>query len=99
MILSFTPNEEDDILNTTIRHPATGGSVKYTIETPRYAGGTLTTTVTRENRVYRSRRFLFRILWKGKRGSLEDVIVVLDHRTLQEVPVRDVLKVAPGGST
>ena len=98
MNLSFAPNEEDDILNTTIRDSQTG-SVMYTIETPKYAGGTLTTTVTRQNRVYSSNRFLFRILWKGARGSLEDAMVVLDFRTLEEIPVRQVFKGAPGSST
>jgi hypothetical protein len=98
MNLSFTPSEEDDILNTTIRDSETG-SVMYSIETPKYAGGTLTTTLTRQNQIYRSARFLYKILWKGVRGSLEDVMVVLDFRTLAEVPVRNVLRSAPGGST
>lgn len=98
MNLTFTSDEEDDILNTTIQNSDTG-SVVYTIETPKYTGGTLTTTVRRQNQVYSSSRFLFRVLWKGARGSLEDVMVVLDFRTLEEVPVREVLKSAPGSST
>lgn len=96
--LTFASDEEDDILNTTIRNSDTA-SVEYSIETPKYTGGTLTTTVKRQNQVYWSSRFLFRILWKGSRGSLEDVTVVLDARTLEEVRVRDVLKSAPGSST
>jgi hypothetical protein len=42
---------------------------------------------------------VFRILWKGARGSLEDAMVVSDFRTLEEIPVRQVLKGAPGSST
>jgi hypothetical protein len=55
--------------------------------------------VTRQNRVYSSNRFVFRILWKGARASLEDAMVVLDFRTLEEIPVRQVFKGAPGSST
>ena len=95
MNLSFTPNDEDDILNTTIRDSDTG-SVMYRTETPKYAGGTLTTTVTRQNQVYGSSRFAFRILWKG---TLEDVKIVLDFRTLEEVSVKDILGNAPGSTT
>ncbi|KAF9645293.1 hypothetical protein BDM02DRAFT_3189829 [Thelephora ganbajun] len=98
MNLSFTLNEEDDILNTTVRDSETG-SVMYTVETPKYAGGTLATTVTRRNQIDGSTRFAFRILWKGVRGSLEDVMVVLDSRTSEEVPVREVFESAPGSTT
>jgi hypothetical protein len=98
MNLSFAPNEEDDILNTTVRDAETG-SVMYTIETPKYAEGTLTTTVTRRNQIDGSTRFAFRILWKGIKRSLEDVAVVLDPRTLEEVQVRQILESAPGGAT
>ena len=98
MILSFTPNEEDDILNTTIRDPDTG-SVVYTVETPKHIGGTLTTTVMKRNQFNGSIRLAFQILWKGARGSLEDVKVVLDFMTFEEVPVRDVLVSAPGSTT
>jgi len=76
--LSFAPNEEDDILNTTIRDSYTG-SIVYIIETPRYAGGTLTTTVTRRNQIDGSMRFAFKILWKGGKLSSEDVSIVLDN--------------------
>jgi hypothetical protein len=68
--LSFTLDDEDDILNATIRDSETG-SVMYTLETPKYAGGTLTTTATRTNRTDGSTRVVFRILWKGGKG-LED---------------------------
>ena len=98
MNLSFAPNEEGDILNTTIRDSDTG-SVMYTVETPKYAGGTLTTTVTRQNQVDGSTRPAFRILWKGVKGVLEDVKIVLDFKTLEEVPVRQLLGSAPGGAT
>lgn len=99
MNLAFTSDEEDDILNATVRSSETG-SVAYTIETPKFSGGTMTTTVRREHRVYYgSSEFLFRILWKGAKGSFEDVMVVVSPTTLEEVPVREVLKSAPGGST
>lgn len=98
MNLTFTSNEEDDILNTTIRNSETD-SVVYAVETPKYTEGTLTTTIKRQNQVYMSSDFLFRILWKGKKGSLQDVTVVLDCGTLAEVPVREVLKSAPGSTT
>ena len=98
MNLSFAPNEEGDILNTTIRDSETG-SVMYTVETPKYAGGTLTTTVTRQNQIDGSTRPAFRILWKGVKGVLEDVKIVLDFKTLEEVPVRQLLGSAPGGAT
>ena len=98
MNLSFVSDEEDDILNVTIRDSETD-SVMYTVETPKRAGGTLSTTVTRRNQVDGSTRRAFRILWKGVKGSLEDVKIVLDFRTLEEVPVRDLLGNAPGGTT
>lgn len=98
MNLSFTSNEEDDLLNTTIRDSDTG-SVMYTVETPRRTAGTLTTTVTRRSQDDGSARLAFRILWKGKKKSLDDVKIVLDFWTLDEVPVRDVLASAPGSTT
>ena len=96
--LSFTPHEEDDILDTTIRDSETS-SVIYIVETPKHAEGVLATTVTRRNQVDGSVRFAFKILWKGVRKSLEDVMVVLDSRTSEEVPVREVLESAPGSTT
>ena len=96
--LSFTPHEEDDILDTTIRDSETS-SVIYIVETPKHAEGALATTVTRRNQVDGSVRFAFKILWKGVRKSLEDVMVVLDSRTSEEVPVREVLESAPGSTT
>ena len=99
MNLSFAPNEEDDILNTTIEDPGTG-LVAYTVDTPKYAEGTLTTTVTRRNKADGSARLAFKILWRGSKGPLsEDVMVVLDSTTLEEVPVRQVLEDVPGAST
>ena len=99
MNLSFATNKEDsDILNTTIRDSETGSTV-YTVETPNYAEGALTTTVTRCNQVNGSTRFAFRILWKGGKAALKDAMVVLDERTLEEVPVREVLESAPGSTT
>jgi len=50
MNLSFTSDEEHDILNATIRDSDTD-SVMYMIETPKRAGGTLSTTVTRRNQI------------------------------------------------
>jgi len=99
MNLSFTSNEEDDVLsmtslNATIRDSDTG-SVMYTIETPKYAGGTMTTTVTRRNQIDGSTRFAFRILWKGAK----DVKVVLDAWSLEEIPVGEVLGSARGSTT
>ena len=98
MDLYFAPNEEDDILNTTIRDSYTG-SVMYIVETPKYAKGTLTTTVTRRNQIDGSMRFAFKILWKGVKLSSEDVSIVLDNTTSQEVPLREVLENAPGSTT
>jgi len=98
MNLSFAPNEEGDILNTTIRDSDTG-SIVYTVETPKHAGGTLTTTVTKQNQIDGSAKPAFRILWKGVKGVLEDVKIVLDFRTLEEVPVRQIFGSAPGGAT
>lgn len=98
MDLSFSPNEEGDILNTTIRDSDTG-SIMYTVETPKRAGGTLTTTITRRNQIDGSTRLSSRILWNGTKGSLEDAKIVLDFRTLEEVPAREVLGSAPGSTT
>lgn len=97
MNLTFTPTE-DDILNATIQDSDTDSAL-YIVGTPKRAGGTLTTTVTRRNRLDGSTRFAFRILWKGVKGSLEDVDVVLDSGTSREVPVREVLGNAPGITT
>ena len=96
MNLSFSPNEENDILNTTVRDSDTG-SVIYTVETPKRAGGTLTTTVRRRNEMDGTTRSAFRILWKG--ASLEKVWVVLDFGTLEEIPIREILGKAPGSTT
>jgi len=98
MKLSFTSDGEGDILNATIQDLDTG-SVMYTAETPKRAGGTLTTTVTRWNPMDGSTELVFRILWKGTGKSLGDVRVVSDFRTLQEIPVREVLGSAPGVTT
>jgi len=95
MNLSFTPNEEGDILNSTIRDSYTG-SILYIVETPKYAGGTLTTTITRRDQIDGSMRFACKILWKG---SLEDVNIVLDNEISREVPVREILESAPGSTT
>ena len=95
--LSFALDEDDDILNATIRDSDTG-SVMYTLKTPKYAGGTLTTTATRTNQIDGLTRIAFRILWKGEKG-LEDAEVVLNNRTREGVPIRDVFQVAPGGDT
>jgi len=97
MNLSFTLDEEDNILNATIRDSDTG-SVMYTLETPKYADGILTTTATRTNQIDGSTRVAFRILWKGGKG-LEDATVVLNDRTREEVPIRDIFRVARGGDT
>jgi len=103
MNLSFTPNEEDEILNTTILNAtirdSDTGSVMYTVETPKYVEGTLTTTVTRRNQIGGLTRFAFRILWKGMKESLDGVKVVLDNRTLEEIPVGEVLGSARGSTT
>ena len=97
--LSFALENEDDILNATIRDSHTG-SVVYTLETPKYAEGVLTTTATRTNQIDGSTKTAFRILWKGKwkgEKSLEDAKVVLNNRTSEEIPIRDIFRVAPGG--
>ena len=97
MNLSFALNEQDDILNATIRDSGTG-SVIYTIETPKYSGGILASTATRRNQINGSTRFAFRILWKGKMKSLKDIVVVLDE-TFEEMPARELLERAPGSTT
>ena len=94
--LSFTLNEEDDILNATIRDSYTG-CVMYTLETPKYAKGILTTTATRTNQIDGSTRTVFKILWKGKKG-LEDATVVLGNGA-SEMPIRDIFRAAPGSDT
>ena len=96
--LSIASDEEDDILNTTIRDSETG-SIVYTVETPKYAEGALSTTVMRRNQVDGSTRFAFRILWRGGKASLKSVMVALDHRTSEEVPVGAILEGAPGSTT
>jgi len=98
MNLSFTPSEGDDIYNATIRDSDTD-SVMYTIETPKHAGGTLTTTVTRRDQIDGSKKLAFRILWKSEEGSSKDAEIVLDFRTLQEVPVKEVMGNAHGSTT
>ena len=98
MNLSFTPGEEGDIFNGTVRDSDTD-SVVYTVKTPKYAGGTLSTTVTRRDQVDGSTRLAFRILWKGTGGLWEDAEVVLDFRTLEEIPVKKVMGKAPGSTT
>ena len=87
---------DDDILNTTFRDSETN-SIVYTTETPRYADGALTTTATRRNQIDGSTRFAFRIVWGGV--LLEDARVVLDHRTLEEVPAGRVLGRSSGRTT
>jgi len=98
MNLSFTSDEGDDILNATIRDSDTS-SVMYTVGTPKHAGGTVATTATRHNQTDGSTRLAFRILWKGEKGSLEDAEVVLDFRTLDEVPVREIMESTSGSTT
>ena len=98
MHLTFDLNEEDDVLNTTILDAETG-SVMYTVDTPQYSRGTLTTTVTRRSQHDGSTRFAFRILWKRARRLFEDVTLVLDHRTLEEIPVGQLLERARGTAT
>ena len=98
MDLFFTPNRENDILNTTIRDSETG-SIVYTVETPKYAEGALATTVTRRSQVDGSTRFAFKILWRGWKAALKDVMVVLDHRTWEEIPVRELLEESSGSTT
>lgn len=65
MNLTFTLNEEGDILNSTIRDSDTG-SVMYTVDsTPEDAGGDFTTTVTKLDRNDGSTTRAFRIFWEG----------------------------------
>lgn len=98
MDLSFTLNEEDDILNTTIRDSDSGSTV-YTVKTPKYAEGVISTTVTRRSQIDGSTKFAFKLLWRGEKTLLKDVWVVLDQKTLEEIPVRDVLERASGSTT
>ena len=93
--LSFALDDEDDILNATIRDSNTG-SIMYTLETPNYAEGILTTTVTRTNQTDGTTRIVFKILWKGGKG-LDDGKVVLNNRTSEEISIREIFRDAPGG--
>ena len=93
--LSFALDNEDGILNATIRDSNTG-SVVYTLETPKYAEGTLTTTATRTNQIDGTTKVVFKIFWKG-RNDLEHAKVVLNNRTSEEIPIREIFRVAPGG--
>ena len=95
--LSFTLDQEEDVLNTTVRDSSTG-SVMYMVETPKFARGALTTTAMRQNQIDGSARFAFSILWKGARMSLDGAKVVLDNRTSEELPIREILQTAPGSS-
>jgi len=103
MNLSFTPNGEGEVLNTTVLNAiirdSDTGSVMYTTETPKYVGGTLATTVTRWNQIDGSTRFAFRILWKGVRKPLDGVKVVLDGWSLEEIPVGEFLGSTRGSTT
>jgi len=93
--LSFALGSEDDILNATIRDSNTG-SVVYTLETPKYTEGTLTTTATRTNQIDGTTKVVFKIFWKGRK-NLEHAKVVLNNRTSEEIPIREIFRVAPGG--
>ena len=93
--LSFALDDEDDILNATIRDSNTG-SIMYTLETPNYAEGILTTTATRTNQTDGTTRIVFKILWKGGKG-LDDGKVVLNNRTSEEISIREIFRDAPGG--
>ena len=92
--LSFALDNEDDILNATIRDSNTG-SVVYTLETPKCTEGTSTTTATRTNQIDGTTRTVFKILWKGGK-VLEDAKVVLNNRTSEEIPIREIFKAVPG---
>jgi len=95
MKLSFALDDEEDILNATVRDSDTGFIV-YTLETAKYAKGVLTTTATRTNQVDGTTKIVFRVLWKGGR-DLEDVKVVLNNRTSEEIPIREIFRAVPGG--
>lgn len=98
MDLTFDLDGEAEILNTTVRDYTTG-SVMYTVETPTCAEGTLTTTVTGLNRADGSVSRAFKILWKGKKPSLEEAEVTLVNGPSRGVPAREILHDAPGVST
>ena len=98
MNLTFDLDGEGEILNTTVRDYTTG-SVMYTIETPTCAEGALTTTVTGFNRTDGSVGRGFKILWKGKKPSLEGAEVMLVNGSSRGVPAREILHDAPGVST
>jgi len=94
--LSFTLDDEDDILNATIRDSNTG-SIVYTLETPKYAEGVFTTIATRTNQTDGTTRIVFKVLWKGGRG-FDHAKVVLNNRTSEEIPIREIFQDAPGGN-
>lgn len=91
MNLSFTA--DDDVLDCIIFESASGSPV-YQLETPKYSGRVLTTTVSRCDG---SSRPAFKILWAGT--SLEHIKLELNFATRTKCKARDVLHVAQGGST
>lgn len=94
--LSFDLNEENDI--TAIRDSDTG-SVVYTVKTSGCVGGALATTFARRNQLDGSTRSAFKILWKGGKESLKDVMIVLEDRTSEEIPAGELLERAQGRNT
>ena len=94
MNLSFTTDE--DVLDCVIFESASGSPI-YQLETPKYSGRVLTTTVSRCDYVDGSFWPVFQILWAGT--SLEHTKLVLDFTTRSKCKARDILPDAQGGST
>lgn len=90
MNLSFTA---DGVLDCIIFDSATGTPI-YQLETPKYSGRVLTTTVSRCDG---SLWPVCQILWAGT--SLERTKLVRDFSTRTECRARDILPNAQGGST
>jgi len=90
MNLSFT---SDDVFDSVIFESASGSPV-YQLETPKYSGRVLTTTVSR---CHGSSRPAFKIFWAG--SSLEHAKLELNFATRTKCKARDILPDAQGSST
>ena len=94
MNLSFTA--DDNVLDSIIFDSSSGSPI-YQLNTPKYSGRVLTTTVSRFDHVDGSSWPVFQILWAGT--SLEHAKLVLDFTTRTKCKARDILPDVQGGST
>lgn len=94
MNLSFTADQ--DVLDCIVFESSTGSPI-YQLETPKYSGRVLTTTVSRCDYVDGSFWPVFQILWSAT--SLEYTKLVLDIAARSKCKARDILPDAQGSST